>query len=174
MIVKTTRTRSNSGPFSRLFGSIIMVILGIVFFIASGFIARQNAGVRERCNYQVDATVVGFDRSDSSDSSATTPLFEYTYNGESYKSKTGTYSSSFNDKFRTGQTYKIFIDPNDPMEIYSEDIAKSDATVLTILRWGGVALVILGAVSFVFSLIRVIAIGGAAGLALSQLLKKKD
>ncbi len=174
MEIRTTRTRSNTGPLGRLFGSIIMVILGIAFFIASGFMAKQNANVKERCNYQVDATVVGFDRSDSSDSSATTPLFEYVYNGETYKSKTGTYSSSFKDKFRTGQTYTIFIDPNDPIEIYSEDIAKSDATVLSILRWGGVALVILGIVSFVFSLIKVIAIGGAIGLAISQFLKKKE
>jgi hypothetical protein len=172
MVVKTTRTRSNTGPFGRLFGSIIMVILGIAFFIASGFMAKQNAAIKERCNYRVDATVVGFDRSDSSDSSATTPLFEYVYNGETYKSKTGTYSSSFKDKFSTGQTYSIFIDPNDPMEIYSEDISKSDATVLTILRWGGVALVILGIVSFALSLIKVIAMAGAAGVALSQFLKK--
>ena len=66
------------------------------------------------------------------------------------------------------------MDPDDPMELYSEDISKSDGTFLNIFRWGGVGLIILGILVFVISLIKVIAIGGAIGFALMHFLKKNE
>lgn len=179
MRVTTTTTNRNTGPIGSLFGSIIMVILGIVFIFVSSFMAKQNASLKERCTAQVQATVTGFDRSESSEkssssSSAVTPVFEYDYNGQTYSSKAGTYSSSFKDTFNIGSSYTIYVDPDDPMELYSEDISKSDGTFLNIFRWGGVGLIILGILVFVISLIKVIAIGGAIGFALMHFLKKNE
>ena len=85
----------------------------------------------------------------------------------------GSYSSSYKDVFTVGQKYNIFIDPNDPMEIYSEDIAASDATMFNIMKWGGVCVAVLGVFSFIFSLIKLLAIGGAIGFAASKFLSKK-
>ena len=179
MRVTTTTTNRNTGPIGSLFGSVIMVILGIVFIFLSSFMAKQNASLKERCTAQVQATVTGFDRSDSSQksndsSSSVTPVFEYDYNGQTYSSKASTYSSSFKDTFKVGSSYTIYVDPNDPMELYSEDISKSDGTVFSILRWGGVGLIILGILTFVISLMKIIAIGGAVGFALMHFLKKKE
>ena len=179
MRVTTTTTRRNSGPLGGLFGSVIMVILGIIFIFASSFITKQNAALKERCTTQVQATVTGFARSESSEkgssnSSSVTPVFEYDFNGKTYSSNASTYSSSFKDTFKVGSQYIIYVDPNDPMELYSEEISKSDGTILKILRWGGVGLIVFGIISFMISLAVVIAIGGAIGLALMELFKKKD
>lgn len=171
MIVRTTNTNFN--PLGGLFGSVVMVIMGIVFFVVSGFLSKQDANIRERCSYQLQAEVVGFERSDSKDSTASTPLFEYSYNDETYSSKTGSYSSTYKDKFRIGNSYSIYVNPQDPMEIYSEDIAKTDGTFMTILRWGGIAFAVFGVISFAFSLIKIAVIGGSVGILLSEFFKKR-
>lgn len=170
----TTKTRTNQGPIGRIFGSIIMVIIGIVLGMVSSYMIKQGAALKERCTYAVDATVISFERSDNSDSSsAVTPVFEYEYKGETYTSKSGTYSSSFKDKFKTGQVYPILIAPDDPLEIYSKDIAASDSTMFNILRWVGVALVAIGIISFVFSIVLLVAIGGAIGLTIREIANRK-
>ncbi len=174
MEFRNVRTRRNTGPFGMLFGSVIMVIIGIILFMVSGFITSQDASLKERCTYEVQATVVGFERSDSGNSKAPTPVFEYSYNDKNYTSKTGTYSDSFKNIFQVGQSYKIYIDPNDPMEFYSEEIAKTSGTFIKISRWGGIGLVILGIISFAISLVKVIVIGGAIGLAITELFKNRN
>ena len=172
-----TRT-THQGPFSKLFGSIILVVVGIALSFLSGFMADRDANVKERCTAQVQASVTGFKHSESTDSSeestAVTPVFEYEYNGQPYTSRVGSYSSSYKDVFTVDQKYNIFINPNDPMEIYSEDIAASDATMFKIMKWGGVAVAVLGVFSFIFSLIKLIAIGSAIGFAASKFLKNRD
>ena len=80
----------------------------------------------------------------------------------------------WNLKFQfRGQNYTVFVDPNDPQEIYSEDIGASDATVFKFLKWGGVVVAVLGVVLFVFSIVKLLVIGGAAGFAVSSYLSKK-
>ena len=171
-----TRT-THQGPFSKLFGSIILVVVGIALSFLSGFMADRDANVKERCTAQVQASVTGFKHSESTDSSeestAVTPVFEYEYYGQTYTSHAGSYSSNYKDKFSVGQTYTIFIDPNDPVEVYSADIAASDAATFKYMKIGGVALVIFGIAAFVISIIKLVAIGGAIGLAASSLLKKR-
>ncbi len=170
----TSTTRTNQGPIGRVFGSIIMVVIGILLGVLSSYMAKQGAAMKERCTYAVNATVTGFEHSDNSDSSSpVTPVFEYEYGGETYTSKSGTYSSSFKDKFKVGQTYSIFIDPDDPLEIYSGYIAASDGMLFNILRWVGAALVIIGIISFIFSIVLLVAIGGAIGLAIREFLNRK-
>jgi hypothetical protein len=176
--MRTTTTTSHQGPIGKVFGSIILVIVGIALFFLSGYMTNRDANVKQRCSQQVQATVTGFEYSESKDtnttSKAVTPVFEYEYNGQPYTSGVGSYSSSYKDVFTVGQKYNIFIDPNDPMEIYSEDIAASDATMFKIMKWGGVAVAVLGVFSFIFSLIKLIAIGSAIGFATSKFLKNKD
>ena len=172
-----TTTTTHQGPIGKVFGSIILVIIGIALFFLSGYLANRDAKVKERCSQQVQAAVTGFEYSESKDpnttSKASTPVFEYEYNGESYTSRVGSYSSSYKDIFAVGQKYNIFINPNDPMEIYSEDIASSDATMFKIMKWGGVVVAVLGVFSFIFSIIKLVAIGGAIGFAASTFLSKK-
>ncbi len=170
-------TTTHQGPIGKIFGSIILVIVGIGLFFLSGYLANRDANVKQRCSQQVQATVTGFEYSESNDtkstSKASTPVFEYEYNGTPYTSHVGSYSSSYKDVFTVGQKYNIFIDPNDPMEIYSEDIAASDATMYKIMKWGGVALGVIGVFSLFFSIIKLLAIGGAIGFAASKILSKK-
>lgn len=177
--MRVSRTHSSGGPLGGLFGSIIMVIVGIAFIFASSFITKQNAALKERCTARVEATVTGFARSESSDksssnSSSVTPIFEYDYNGKTYSSNASTYSSTFKDTFKVGNQYTIYVDPNDPVELYSEDISSSDGTFLTIFRWIGIAVIVIGIITFVISLVTVIAVGGAIGLALMEFFKKKE
>ena len=73
-----------------------------------------------------------------------------------------------------GNQYTIYVDPNDPVELYSEDISSSDGTFLTIFRWIGIAVIVIGIITFVISLVTVIAVGGAIGLALMEFFKKKE
>ena len=177
--MRVSRTHSSGGPLGGLFGSIIMVIVGIAFIFASSFITKQNAALKERCTARVEATVTGYTRSessegDSSNSSSVTPVFEYDYNGKTYSSNASTYSSTFKDTFKVGNQYTIYVDPNDPVELYSEDISSSDGTFLTIFRWIGIAVIVIGIITFVISLVTVIAVGGAIGLALMEFFKKKE
>lgn len=175
--MNTTTTRTNSGPIGRIFGSVILVLVGIGLFFLSSYMTKRDAAVRARCTQQVQATVVSFERSESdkSDSSknAVTPVFEYEYNGQSYTSKTGSYSSTYKDKFTVGQQYFVYVDPNDPQEFYSEDMGASDATMYKIMKWGGVAFAIIGVLSFIVSIIKLLAIGGAVGFAVTQFMNKK-
>ncbi len=83
------------------------------------------------------------------------------------------YSSTYKDKFAVGQSYTIFVDPNDPQEIYSEDIGASDATVFKILKWGGLIVAVFGVIAFVFSIVKLALLGGAAGFAISKYLSGK-
>ena len=172
-------TTTHQGPIGKVFGSIILVIFGIGLFFLSGYMTNRDAKVKERCTQQVTATVTGFEHSETDNknsntkSEAVTPVFEYEYNGESYTSRAGSYSSSYKDIFTVGSKYNIFIDPNDPVEIYSDDIAASDATMFKIMKYGGVVLAVLGVFAFIFSLIKLIAIGGAIGFAASKMLNKK-
>ena len=167
-------TRSNSGPLARIFGPIIFVLVGIGLFFLSSYMTKRDSNVRARCTEQVEASVVSFERSDSSKSSdAVTPVFEYEYNGRSYTSSTGSYSSTYKDKFVVGQKYTVYVDPNDPQEMYSEDIGASDATMFKILKWGGLALAVIGVISFIFSIVKLVLIGGAVGFAFSEILKRK-
>ncbi len=172
-----TSTTTHQGPIGKVFGSIILAIVGVGLFFLSGYLTNRDANVKARCTQPVQAVVTGFERSESKDSSSksesVTPVFEYEYNGQKYTSHTGTYSSSFKDTFSVGQTYTISVDPNNPQELYSEDIAASDATMFKIMKWGGVALAVIGVLSFVVSLIKLMAIGGAIGFAASKFLSKK-
>ena len=172
-------TRSIGGPFGGLLGSILMVIIGIAFIFSSSFIAKQNASLKERCTAEVQATVIGFARSESSDngsssSSAVTPVFEYDYKGTTYSSNANSYSSTFKNTFKVGNSYTICVDPDDPMEFYSEDISKSDGTFLKIFRWLGIGLIVFGIMSFIISIVIVVVIGGAVGVAIMELFKKKE
>ena len=173
------RTKSGSGPIARFFGPLIFAVVGVGMFFLSSFMAKQDANARARCTDEVKATVVGYERSENSStdsnksSNAVTPVFEYEYNGQSYTSRTGSYSSTYKDKFAVGQAYTVFVDPDDPQEMYSEDIGSSDATVFKILRWGGLGLAVLGVITFVLSLAKLALIGGAAGLAFSEYQKRK-
>ena len=140
---------------------------------------KQDANARARCTEAVQAEVVSFERSENTGtdsnkpSNAVTPVFEYEYNGQTYQSITGSYSSTYKDKFAVGQNYTVFVDPNDPQEIYSEDIGASDATVFKFLKWGGLVVAVLGVVLFIFSIVKLLVIGGAAGFAVSSYLSKK-
>ena len=173
------RTRSSSGPIARFFGPLIFAVVGIGMFFLSSFMAKQDANARARCTDEVQATVTGFERSEddvrdgNKSSNAVTPVFEYEYNGQTYQSITGSYSSTYKDKFAVGQKYTVFVDPSDPQEIYSEDIGASDATVFKFLKWGGLVVAVLGVVLFVFSIVKLLVIGGAAGFAVSSYLSKK-
>ena len=168
-------TRSSSGPLARIFGPIIFVLVGIGLFFLSSYMTKRDSNVRARCTEQVQAVVTGFERSDNSDksSNAVTPVFEYEYNGQSYTSRTGSYSSTYKDKFAVGQKYTVYVDPNDPQEMYSEDIGSSDATMFKILKWGGLALAVIGVITFVFSIVKLVLIGGAVGFAFSEIKKRK-
>lgn len=172
----TTTTTHHQGPIGKIFGSIILVIFGIGLTLLSGFMTGRNDNVKSRCSAQVQAVVSGFEHSDDKDSKAkseaVTPVFEYEYNGQPYTSKASSYSNTYKDIFTVGQTYSIFIDPNDPVEIYSEDIAASEATMFKIMKWGGVALVILGVLSFIVSIVKLIVIGSALGFAASKYLNR--
>lgn len=173
------RTRSSSGPIARFFGPIIFAFVGIGMFFLSSFMTKQDANARARCTEAVQATVTGFERSENGNtdsnksSNAVTPVFEYEYNGQSYTSMVGSYSSTYKDKFAVGQNYTVYIDPNDPQEIYSEDIGASDATMFKILKWGGLGVAVFGVVAFIFSIIKLALIGGAAGFAISEYFSKK-
>lgn len=141
--------------------------------------AKQNANARVRCTDEVQATVTGFERSENRNtdgnksSNAVTPVFEYEYKGQSYTSMVGSYSSTYKDKFAVGQSYTVYVDPYDPQEIYSEDIGSSDATMFKILKWGGLGVAVFGGIAFIFSIIKLVLIGGAAGLAISEYLKQR-
>ena len=172
-------TRSSSGPIGRFFAPIIFSFVGIAMVFISSFMTKQDANARARCTEAVQAEVVSLERSENTGtdsnkpSNAVTPVFEYEYNGQTYQSITGSYSSTYKDKFAVGQNYTVFVDPNDPQEIYSEDIGASDATVFKYLKWGGVVVAVLGVVLFVFSIVKLLVIGGAAGFAVSSYLSKK-
>ena len=170
-------TRSGSGPIGRIFGPLIIALVGVGLFFLSGYMTNRDANVRARCTQQTQATVTGFERSDSTDngkqSNAVTPVFEYEYNGQSYKSTTGSYSSTYKDKFTVGQKYVVYVDPNDPQEMYSEDIGASDATMFKFMRWGGLGVAVLGVVAFIFTIIKLVFIGGAVGFALSEFFGRK-
>ena len=79
-----TTTTTHQGPIGKVFGSIILVIIGIALFFLSGYLANRDAKVKERCSQQVQAAVTGFEYSESKDpnttSKASTPVFEYEYN----------------------------------------------------------------------------------------------
>ncbi len=169
-------TTHHQGPVGKVFGSIILVIFGIGLSFLSGFMTNRDADAKARCSAQVQAVVSGFEHSDDKDSKtkskAVTPVFEYEYDGQQYTSKAGSYSSTYKDIFTVGQTYSLFIDPNDPVEIYSEDIATSEATMFKVMKWGGVALAILGVLSFIVSFVQLMAIGGTLGFAASKWLSK--
>lgn len=171
-----TRTSTSQGPFSAVLGSIFLVIFGIIMIFISSFMAGRDVKVKERCIEQVQATVTAFEHSkdheSKKESEAVTPVFDYEYNGQQYSSSAGSYSTSYKDIFKVGQQYTIFINPDDPVEIYSQEIASSDSMMFKILKWVGIALIPIGIISFIFSVIKLIAIGGAIGFGLSQLLKK--
>ena len=42
-----------------------------------------------------------------------------------------------------------------------------------ILKWGGLGVAVFGGIAFIFSIIKLVLIGGAAGLAISEYLKQR-
>ena len=111
-------TRSSSGPIGRFFAPIIFSFVGIAMVFISSFMTKQDANARARCTEAVQAEVVSFERSENTGmdsnkpSNAVTPVFEYEYNGQTYQSITGSYSSTYKDKFAVGQKYTVFVDPS--------------------------------------------------------------
>ncbi|MBR3103352.1 MAG: DUF3592 domain-containing protein [Lachnospiraceae bacterium] len=120
--------------------AIIMVVVGVICLIVSAVFNNDLKKHRENCSETVIAQIVDEKTRKNSDGyKEYTPVFSYEYNGKRYESYINIYDQIFGIKYLKGLRENIKINPDDPEEIYLEDI--SERAIIKV--WG---LQIIGAV----------------------------
>ncbi|MBQ9898463.1 MAG: DUF3592 domain-containing protein [Ruminococcus sp.] len=114
----------------------VIIIAGVVMFGAifafTGFsIKRADMRKKARCTYEVTATVTENSLERSTDNDGNTsrsyhPVYEYTYNGETFVIKSS--SGSNPPVFEVGEEVTAYVNPLKPQEIY----VPADNTVRTV------------------------------------------
>lgn len=126
-----------------MFGLMVfcMIFIGVGIFVMS----FENRDKRE-CTIPVNSRVIDLVASSSSSSGRTyAPVYEFEFEGRTYKVQSNSYSSPC--PFSVGEEVKIYVDPDDPKHIYSP----KDKTTLTVAivfiaigAVGAIAFMVLG------------------------------
>ena len=151
----------------------IILIVAIVFIIVGKVVLGAEESKSERCTEVVNATVIDFAESTSTDDDGDetityTPVFSYEYNNKEYESHMNTYSSDADDKFEYNKDYTIRINPSNPEEIYVEEmaaVAKLLGTIFKIIGWVLLGIMVLALLT---KLVKLLILGGALGIAAKQ------
>lgn len=118
-------------------GAVVFIIIGIVFgILIPGIFTRKQA----RCTYETTAVVIDIDVDNDGDSTLYAPVYSFTINGSE---ETSTASVHTNVRPEIGDEKTIFVNPDDPSEIYDP---KSDGMFVMIFKIIGYILLCIGIV----------------------------
>lgn len=120
---------------------IIGIFITAVMLLISGVFFQISASQKARCTQKVTAKVVGFSTHYDEGADTYAPIFEYTYNGGEYRSSNRFYSSS--PKFVEGEITEIYIDPENPYDVYVGNEKVMYIAAGVILAWAVVIFVML-------------------------------
>lgn len=123
--------------FVRIIGAFVaglLMLVGIVIFMIP---ASQKA----KCTEKVTATVTGFHIHDGDSGETYAPVFEYTYNGEKYRSSSYVYARP--PEFEEGETAEICIDPDEPHDVYVPTDNTMYIVAVMLFAWAAVVFVML-------------------------------
>lgn len=130
----------------------IFIIFGLSFGFVGMFISNSEDGTKETCTDEVIATVIDLKISRKDDRTITyTPIFEYEYDGYTYRESTKTYSNTFDDIFEKGTTWTIFVNPEKPSLIYCDEIGETSKVISIIFECFGFGMALI----FLFLSIRI-------------------
>lgn len=122
---------------------IMILILGILLLILAFILDRWDKNAQKRCSVRITAVVCGYMESTTTNDNDTTstvytPVYEFNYNGQIYKTYRNVYSQS--QRYPYGHRVDIFINPDNPDDNY---IPGSSGSMLRIgLIIGGVFIII--------------------------------
>ncbi len=122
----------------------IFIIFGLFFGFVGIFISNSDEGTKETCTDEVIATVIDLKVSRNDDRTITyTPIFEYEYDGYTYRESTKTYSSTFDKTFEKGTTWTIFVNPEKPSLIYCDEIGETSKVISIIFECFGFGMALI-------------------------------
>lgn len=96
---------------------LFLVMFFSIFFFVGTFVSNVQKKAKKICTEPVNAIVCDMARSTSSDSTTYAPIYEFEYNGMTYKIQSNTYSSPM--PLQVGDNVQIFVEPGNPDRIYS-------------------------------------------------------
>ena len=124
---------------------LFLLVFGAAFLGVGIFLMREQKHLKEVCITEVQSTVIEnkkrtVKRKKHKTSIKYTPVFEYDYNGKTY-----TFQSSISTnppRFDEGEKVQIFLNPDDPHEVYvPADGTTRTITYVVLMAVGGIAVI---------------------------------
>lgn len=97
------------GTFASFTFGGLFILAGVISFISIPLSKRRKLA---RCTMQIQAKCIGF----LNQRSFSNPIFSYSYEGSEYTTKANSYTNM--DTAQIDSNYDIYINPNNPEEIY--------------------------------------------------------
>lgn len=140
-----SRTKVNP---PKLVGGIFLSV-GLIMLVVTGWIYNRQQNFYQRA-IPVQGTVISYDQYESSDddggsTTMYTPVFEYSYNGQTY-THTGEVSSSSQD-YDIGEPAEIMVDPDNPSDMMVDSFMERWFVVL-LLGFMGIVFTGVGYAAF--------------------------
>ena len=125
--------------FGMLLSAIIFLVIGVGFSAGTSIVSAT-------CTEPVTATVTDYEYNSDN---IPTPVLEYEYGDETYIATTDVYASDFVTKYPVDSTLEIKVNPENPTEIYSDDLTAALGAV-------GIGFIIAGVIGFILSAVALV------------------